>query len=750
MDSRYSHQETEQRIHDLWEKAEAFKPSDQPKSGSQKSAPFSIIMPPPNANDPLHIGHAMFISIEDIMIRYHRMKGDDTVWIPGTDHAGIETQYVFEKKLAKDGKSRFNFDRATLFQMIWDYVQENSGIAIDQMKKIGASADWSRYKFTLDPDIVEKVLQTFIKLHKDGLVYRDLQLVNYCTRCGTSYSELEVNHVDQTSPLYYIKYRFADNPSEYIAVATVRPEPIFIDTHLAVNPSDNSKKQLIGKKVLNPLTNAEMEIIADDYVDPEFGTGIVKLTPAHDPNDFQVAKKLDLPIKIAINTQGKIVAEGGKYASLSVLEARKQVVADLEEKNLIEKIDTQYQNRVGTCYRCGRVIEPLPLPQFFIKVKDSKINLVASVLQSLNSEETKILGAGREKILRNWLENLKDWNISRQIVWGIKIPVWYEISGNEEKISVSFLNADGVYTTGLLSKILEVDTLETIKNGLQTVVVDEQVPYIISTTPPTNEENYLPETDTFDTWFSSSQWPVLTLQTNQPSDFDRYYPTTVMETAYDILLFWVMRMMLMGNYLTGKSPFSVVYLHGLVRDQQGKKMSKSKGNVVNPLEIIEKYGADALRMALVIRSTPGLDKSVGEPDFKAARNLSNKLWNAGRFVLQSLENSPNSQQLPQDTKFRKKLRSIETQVTQNLDKYQIGVAADTLYNEFWHWYCDECIEQAKSQHISAIALLEGLIIFLKFLHPFMPFVTEALWQELATKNLVNEPLLITSSWSSKA
>jgi len=741
MDSRYSPQLVEGQIYKLWEKADAFKPAVH----SNGAKPFSIIMPPPNANDPLHIGHAMFVTIEDILIRYHRMRGDDTVWVPGTDHAGIETQYVFEKKLAKEGQSRFNFDRATLFEMIWQYVQENSGVAIDQMKKLGASADWSRYKFTLDKDIVEKVLETFIKLHKDGLVYRDLQLVNFCTKCGTSYSELEVNHLDQTTPLYYIKYRLADDPTQHITVATVRPEPIFADTHLAVNPTDSSKQGLIGTKVLNPLTNIEMEIIADEYVDPEFGTGIVKLTPAHDFNDFMIAKKIGMPIISAISTQGKILPNGGKYAGLSVQEARTQVVADLKAKGLIEKIDTAYQNRIGTCYRCGKVIEPLPLPQFFVSLKNQKINLVKKVLAALDGKETKIMGAGREKILRNWLENLNDWNISRQIVWGIKMPVWYKIKGNETKINVSFLAPDGSYTTGLLEEMLQQFSLADIKKGLQSLVAAAEVEYLVLTTSPTDEDNYLPETDTFDTWFSSAQWPVLTLQTNQAGDFDRFYPTTVMETAYDILLFWVMRMMLMGSYLTGKSPFSVVYLHGLVRDQHGKKMSKSKGNVVNPLEIIEKYGADALRMALVIRSTPGLDKSIGEPDFRAARNLSNKIWNAARFVIQlDQEKTPNT--AAPNIIFSKKLIQITQSVSANLNNYQVGIAADTLYNEFWHWYCDHCIEEAKRGNISRPKMIEGLITFLKLLHPFMPFVTEAIWQELHQAGLVKSQLLITTSW----
>ena len=435
---------------------------------------------------------------------------------------------------------------------------------------------------------------------------------------------------------------------------------------------------------------------------------------------------------------------GGEYAGKSVLDARKQVVSDLEEKKLVEKIDTKYKNRIGVCYRCGRIIEPLPLPQFFVKVKDQKKNLVKNVLDALDSQETIILGAGREKILRNWLENLNDWNISRQIVWGIKIPVWYELKGNEAKITASFISKDGKYTTGILSELLEKSSLNEIKNGLQSIVADSTVPYIISTEKLNDEDNYIPETDTFDTWFSSSQWPVLTLKTNQPGDFERFYPTTVMETAYDILLFWVMRMMLMGSYVTGKSPFSIVYLHGLVRDQQGKKMSKSKGNVVNPLEIIDQYGADALRMALVIRSTPGLDKSVGHPDFKAARNLSNKIWNAARFVIMLEENENKSSK--KASELDKKLAKIVKNVTQNLEKYQIGVAADTLYNEFWHWYCDICIEDAKNGEISKEKMIKILTVFLKMMHPFMPFVTEAVWQELHNEKLVSDTQLITAEW----
>ena len=786
MESRYDHLQAEQEIYTLWEDAHAFAPSSDRAGGDTAQKSFSIIMPPPNANDPLHIGHAMFVSIEDALTRFHRMRGDNTVWIPGTDHAGIETQFVYEKKLKKQGKSRFDFDRQTLFNDIMAYVKENSDVAVNQIKKLGASADWSRFTFTLDPDVVEFVTGTFKRLAADNLVYRDLQLVNFCVNCGTSFSELEVNHIDQTSSLYYVRYRMADNPKEYITLATTRPEPIWADTHLAVHPDNKKTMHLIGKKVLNPLTDAEMEIIADDFVDPEFGTGIVKLTPAHDFNDFAAAKRHNLPIIIAVDRRGKMTDGAGKYAGMSSKAAREAVVADLQTKTspeypdgLIEKIDTNYQNRIGTCYRCGRVLEPLPLPQFFIKVNAEKKSLTQAALKVLDEGKTIVHGAGREKILRHWLENLQDWNISRQIVWGIRIPVWYEVSGHEEKITVSFITAQKELKQGVLAELLKEHSLEEIAAGLQQLFADNTVPYTISVEDPSEDQSastnsnikgakntnqttkskklYLPETDTFDTWFSSAQWPVVTLKTNKPDDFSRFYPTTVMETGYDILPFWVMRMMIMGIYITGQTPFSEVYLHGLVRDAKGQKMSKSKGNVINPLEIVEKFGADALRMALVIRSTPGLDKSVGDQDFKAMRNFSNKIWNASRFIALQDENPSHEVATNQaetselgtgsgDAVFMEKLATITAEITKNMLDRKIGLAADTLYNEFWHWFCDECIEQHKQGSISLKVLQEGLHAFLHMLHPFMPFVTEKIWQELrATDDSLPEQL-ITSSW----
>ncbi len=748
MDSRYIPQDHEQKIYDLWEKYEAFNPDSDvqiaQKNGSKST--FSILLPPPNANNPLHMGHAMY-TIEDILVRYHRMLGEDTLWLPGTDHAGIETQFVYEKMLQKEDKSRFDFDRETLYQQIWDYVQENSTIASNQLKKLGFSLDWSRFTFMLDPKVVEIVLDTFKQLHKDELVYRDLRLVNYCTRCGTSFSELEVVHTDRTTPLFYIRYPFADNPSEYIVIATTRPEPIFVDTHIAVHPDNPKTKHLIGKQVLNPLTDQPMTIIADEFVDPEFGTGIVKMTPAHDPTDFSVAQKHNLPIIEAINRKGRITDNGGKYAGMKVKAAREAVVADLQEKGLMDHINDTYEHRIGTCYRCGTVLEPLPLPQFFVRVKP----LVEKTLAALDNNEVIIHGAGHDKILRHWLENLYDWNISRQIVWGIRIPVWYKASENPD-IHITFITKDQERVEGSLGELLEKHSLTDISQGLQELQAPITSEYVISPTSP--GDGYIQETDTFDTWFSSAQWPYTTLMANKPEDFERFYPTSVMETGHDILPFWVMRMLLIGMYKTKQVPFKNVYLHGLIRDAQGKKMSKSKGNVINPLVTIDQFGADALRMALVIRSSAGLDKSVGDQDFKAMRNLTNKIWNAARFITILYSEEKPTATVPatdKDEAFMKRLNELVATATQQLNDFKIGFAAETLYNEFWHWFCDECIEQAKTGGLSKQALFTGLIAFLKLLHPFMPFVTETIWQSLQEAGLLissdrDHQLLIVSEW----
>ncbi len=739
MDKKYNHQQHEANIAQLWEKHQVFNPDteiDVPKTGKT----FTIIMPPPNANDPLHIGHAMFISIEDILIRYHRMLGDDTLWLPSTDHAGIETQYVFEKKLKQKGQSRFNFDRDTLYQKIWEYVQENSKVAINQIKKLGASADWSRYKFTLDADIVDSVLTTFEKLAQENLIYRANRLVNYCTKCGTAFSELEINHQEQITPLYYLKY----GP---LTIATTRPETKFADVALAVHPDDQRYQQYIGQtlEVLGLFKTYHLPVIADEFVDPKFGTGVVKITPYHDHNDFAFWKrrqtKINLVPEKAIDYAGRLTSIAGKYQNLKAHIAREQIVKDLAAKKLLVKTDDKYKNTISTCYRCGRPIEPLPLTQFYIKVKP----LVEPVQTALANNEIQVYGAGHDKILKHWLEILQDWNISRQIVWGIRIPVWYDTTTNPN-IQLTYINQLGEKIGGKLDELLKIDSLVNIKTGLQTLSAPIEAKYIISRQDPGS--NFIQETDTFDTWFSSSQWPVVTLKNTQPGDFSRFYPTNVMETGYDILMFWVMRMLMMGNFITEQMPFKDIYLHGLIRDNKGQKMSKSKGNVVNPIEITEKYGTDALRMALIIRSVAGLDKSVGDPDFKAARNLTNKMWNAARFILMTLDkdNLKNPTKLPLDDQFDQKLAKIVVLITKHLNQLRLGLAAETLYNEFWHWFCDEGIEQAKNQQLSQQKILTGLSTFLILFHPFMPFITEKLWQILKDEQLVAGELLATQAW----
>ena len=680
MQKNYDHLLYEDEIYKKWEESGIFSPVDGDSLIKSGIKPFTVIMPPPNANDPLHFGHAMFVTIEDIFIRYHRMKGEAALWIPGTDHAGIETQFVFEKKLAKEGKSRFDFDRETLYKKIWDYVQENAKTAVRQMKKLGATADWSRYKFTLDPDVIGEVIKTFKKLNDDGLIYRAEKLINYCPHCGTGYSDLEVEHEEKEDKLYVIDYGL-------IRVATTRPETMLGDVAVAVNTKDKRYTGLIGKSVILPLVGRKISIIGDDMVDMEFGTGAVKITPAHDQNDWEVGVRHNLPIIKVVGTNGKMTEAAGSYAGMSVMAAREKIIADLGNKIVEAK---PYKHSVGVCYRCHRTIEPLPVKQFFIKVRP----LAEKALEALDNQETIVLGAGMDKILRHWLENLKDWNISRQIVWGIQIPAWYK---DENKTD-----------------------------------------FIVSEASP--GEGYKQETDTFDTWFSSGQWPVITLKTNKPGDFYAYYPTTLMETGYDILPFWVMRMMLLSIYLTGKSPFKYVYLHGLVRDEKGQKMSKSKGNAIDPLDLCAKYGTDALRMALVMSTTAGQDSNTGENKVRGMRNFSNKIWNAARYISEKVGDPVTEGE--EDKNFMAKLSVVIREVTKLLDQMKVGLASEVVYNAFWHWYCDEGIELNKQKKLSDSVLKDGYQKMLIILHPFVPFVSETIWREIFPQ----EGMLISTPW----
>jgi len=718
MDPQYDHKKYEDEIYKKWESSGAFK-------ASNEGQPYTILMPPPNANASLHAGHAMY-TVDDILIRYKRMNGFSALWIPGMDHAGFETQFVYEKNLAKEGKSRMDFDRNTLYKNIYDFVKNNSGLIFDQFKRLGFSADWERSVFTLDNNVVNQAYETFKKMESEGLVYRGDYIVNYCVHDGTSLAELEVKHLERVDKLYYIKYQTLDK-QDFIVIATTRPEPIFVDTHLAVNPRDLKNKHLIGTKVLNPLTDAEMEIISDDFVDPEFGTGIVKLTPAHDANDYVVAKKHQLPIVPAIDWFGRMRNNGGKYAGMKVKTAREEVIKDLQNKGLIDHIDENYSHNILTCYKCGHDLEPMTTPNWFIKVETLK----SKVKEVVQNDKVKFFPKKFKRHMLSWLDIMHDWPISRQIVWGIRIPVWYSVTENPN-MQVSFISQSGEKKFG---KISDFDFNE-VAAGLQSVRAEADSTYVVSNEKPKGD--YLPETDTFDTWFSSGQWPIVTLKENE---FKSRFPTDLMATLSDILKFWVSRMILFSLYLKVEVPFKNVYLWSMVADSKGLKMSKSKGNVINPIDLIDKYGADSLRFSLLYGSPAGGKVILSEEKVRGMRNFSNKIWNASRFLIMLENNQAPEADNEEVAEFKKTISDLATKVTSSLEKYEFNVAADELYEKFWHWYCDICIEKAKIGTLPKDVMAEGLKTFLKLLHPFMPFVTEAVWKELGNKDL-----LITSAW----
>lgn len=683
MDKAYNPQAVEGKIYQMWESGKYFSPKIE-----KDKKPFTVLLPPPNANADLHLGHAMYV-VEDIMIRYHRMKGDPTLWLPGADHAGFETQYVYEKFLAKEGKSRFDFDRDTLYKNIWDFVIANRGTMENQLRRLGFSLDWSRNTFTLDPKIVKVVYQTFKKLFDDGLVYRAAGLVNYCTKDGTSFSDLEVLHVERQDPLYYMKY----GP---FVLATVRPETKFGDTAVAVNPKDKRYASWIGKEieVEGLLGLFKVTVVGDEAIDPKFGTGVAKVTPAHDFTDWDIAKRHNLPMKQVIGFDGRLTEIAGHYKGMKVKAARDMIVSDMQSRGMIDHIDENYVHTVATCYKCGNVLEPLPLPQWHIKVKP----LTDEAKKVIKEKKISFVPKRFEKIVNMWLTNFHDWNISRQIVWGIRIPAWH--CGDCDNWTV---------TTG-------------------------ETPTACS---KCGKINLTQDPDNFDTWFSSGQWPFATLKAQKHGDFEYFYPTSVMETAYDILPVWVCRMIMLGLYATHDVPFRTVYFHGLVRDAKGQKMSKSKGNVINPLKMVDLYGADALRFSLVFGTAAGNDQSVSEDKIRGMRNFANKLWNAARFVL-SMESKANR---TDDKKFNAETQKITNRVTVYMEKYDFNNASELLYESFWHWFCDQAIEEAKKGKISKTAMQTGLKTYLKLLHPFIPFVTEEIWGQLGEKT----PLIV-SRW----
>ncbi|MDP1710162.1 MAG: valine--tRNA ligase, partial [bacterium] len=637
--------------------------------------------------DPLHIGHARFVAIEDVLIRYHRMKGEQTLWLPGSDHAGIETQFVFEKKLREKEKSRFDYDRDTLYKMIWDYVQDNTGVMEDQLKILGASCDWSRFKFTLDPEIIKVVYGTFKKLYDDGLVYRGERIVNYCPRCGTAYSQLEVDSVERDDNLYYLDYGT-------ITIATTRPETIFADVAVAVSPKDEKYAKLVGLNAKIPLINREVPVIADKLVDISFGTGALKITPAHDAVDFEIGQTHKLPLISVIDEKGRMTGTPEKYIGMKVLGAREEVVKDLEAAGNLVKVE-KIHHTVSTCYRDHGLLEPTVSKQWFIKVEP----LTRKVLLAIKNKDVRFAAKKYEKIAIHWLKNLKDWNISRQIVWGIRIPAY-----RCEKCM------EWTITNGEIP-----EKCNACGNGILTQ-----------------------DSDTFDTWFSSGQWPFAALQTEKSGDFEKFYPTTVMETGYDILPFWVIRMLMLGIYITGKVPFENVLLHGLVRDKDGVKISKSKGNVINPIEMAEKYGSDSLRMGLLWGALVENDVALSEENINGQRKFANKIWNAARFVKDFNGEASDPTTVNGLKLFMKDTVKI---VTQKLDKYVLSEAAEIIFKHFWGNFCDQRIESAKEGKLNKKQLEEALFTYLKLIHPFMPFVTEQIWKEMG-----NKELLITTEW----
>jgi len=714
---QYDPKAHEKDIYSLWEKSGAFTPKINPKV-----KPFVISMPPANITGKLHIGHAMFVTIEDILTRYHRMRGDPTLWLPGTDHAGIATQAVVEKALKKEGLSRHKLGREKFVKKVWEWKEEYGSEITRQIRALGASCDWSRERFTLDEGLSAAVNESFKELYDKGLIYQGLRTVNWCPRCQSAIADDEVEYKKEKGKFYHLKY----GP---FTLATARPETKLGDTAVAVHPSDKRYKKMVGKKYKIPgvLGKFEIVVVADNAVDPKFGTGAVKVTPAHSLVDFEIAQRHDIPLKQVIDENGRMMENTGKYAGLKTAEAREAIVEDMKKMGLIEKIEENYEHNVGVCYRCGGVIEPIPSKQWFIKMKP----LCRRAKEVAKSGQIKILPKRFERVYFHWLDNIRDWCISRQLWWGHQIPVFYKKQESEGKS-------------------------QKVKGKRQEL---KQEIYV-GTEPP-KKGKWERDPDVLDTWFSSALWPFSTLGwPKKTTDYKYFYPTTVMETGYDILFFWVARMIIMGLELTDKPPFETVYLHGLVRDEHNRKMSKSLGNVLDPRDMSQKFGTDALRMALVIGAAGGHDIAVGEHKIKGYRNFSNKIWNIARFVLTNLADSKleaRSSKLEfnhQDKKDLARLDEVVKKTTQYLDNFQFSQAGELIYNYIWHEFADKIIEDSKerlrsSDNADGLAarqkLLTILIACLKLVHPFAPFVTEAIWQQIPSK-LRDSKMLISSNW----
>ena len=691
----YEPREVEGRVYEMWEKNGCFEGHRDPDK-----RPFTIVMPPPNVTGQLHMGHAMDCTLQDILIRFKRMQGYAALWVPGTDHAGIATQIKVEEELRKsEGLTRYDLGREKFLERVWDWKHKFGNRIVEQQKKLGASCDWSRARFTMDEGLSNAVRHVFVSLYNKGLIYKGSRIINWCPHCVTALSDAEVEYKEKPGHLWHIRYPIAGEEGRYVTVATTRPETMLGDTGVAVNPEDGRYRDIVGKKCILPLVNKEIPIVADAYVDMEFGTGCVKMTPAHDPNDFEVGLRHNLESIRVLDDNGKVVEGYGRYSGMDRYEARKAIVADLEEQGYLVKVE-EHTHNVGTCYRCGTDVEPIISAQWFVKMEP----LAREALRVVNDGEVKFVPDRFSKIYTNWMENVHDWCISRQLWWGHRIPAWTCEDCGEMTVS-------------------ETDPTE-CQHCHSTHIRQEE--------------------DVLDTWFSSALWPFSTLgwPNESSEDFKYFYPTDVLVTGYDIIFFWVARMIFSACEHTGKPPFHTVFIHGLVRDDKGRKMSKSLGNGIDPLEMADQYGADALRFNLITGNSPGNDMRFYTERCEAMRNFANKIWNASRFLMMNLAidrcELPDRLEL-EDKWILSKLNSVIPEVTENMERYELGVAAQKVYDFIWDSYCDWYIELTKTrlqgededsklraQQVLCYVLTETL----KLLHPFMPFITEEIWQAL--------------------
>jgi len=703
---QYDPKEVEDRIYKMWLDGKYF----HAKREEGKDT-YTIVIPPPNITGQLHMGHALDNTLQDILIRFKRMQGYDTLWLPGTDHASIATEAKIVEAMKKEGVTKADIGRDGFLERAWDWKKQYGGRIIEQLKKLGSSCDWDRERFTLDEGCNKAVNEVFVNLYNKGLIYRGERIINWCPHCKTSISDAEVEYEEQAGHFWHLRYPFSDG-SGYLELATTRPETLLGDTAVAVNPEDERYKDIIGKTLILPIVHREIPVVADSYVETDFGTGVVKITPAHDPNDFEVGLRHNLPVINVMTDDAKIVEDYPKYAGMDRYEARKAIVADLEAEGAIVKIE-DYTHNVGTCYRCSTTVEPKVSKQWFVKMKP----LAEPAIKAVKEGETKFVPQRFEKVYFHWLENIKDWCISRQLWWGHRIPAWYCADCGE--ITVSKEAATKCAHCG--------------------------------------SSNIEQDPDTLDTWFSSALWPFSTLgwPDKDAEDLKHYYPTNTLVTGYDIIPFWVMRMMFSGIEHTGEVPFNTVLIHGLVRDSQGRKMSKSLGNGVDPLEVIAEYGADALRFSLATGNSPGNDMRYIPERVEASRNFANKLWNAARFILMNLKDSEiiplNKTDFALEDKWIiSKYNTLVAEVTDNLEKFELGLAVGKLYDFIWDVFCDWYIEICKARlsgdDEKAADTARSVLVYvftntLALLHPFMPFITEEVWQSMPHEN---ESLMITA------